>query len=254
MKRLAGKIALITGIGSGIGQAAARLFCEQGAIVCGIDRHLETGVALAQELQAKNQSFEFYPADLSTTTACAQVVAQCYATYGQIDILYNNAGISTVKSFLETDPATLESILAINFMSVFYLCQQVIPKMQQQGGGVIINTASELAIVAQPLYTAYCASKGAVLSFTRALALEYAKANIRINTLCPGPIATPMLQQEFELSANPLKAEEQGVATMPIGRFGQPEEVAQVALFLASDAPALIQGASLVVDGGKTIF
>ncbi len=253
MNRLAGKIALITGVGSGIGQAAARLFCQEGAIVCGIDRNLEAGVALAEELQTKNQSFKFYPADLATATACAQVIERCYATYGKIDILYNNAGISTVKPFLETDPATIESILAVNFMSVFYLCQQVIPKMQQQGG-VIINTASELAIVAQPLYTAYCASKGAVLAFTRALALEYARSNIRINALCPGPIATPMLQQEFELDANPLKAYEQGVATMPIGRFGQPEEVAKVALFLASDAPALLQGASIVVDGGKTIF
>ncbi|NJR65164.1 MAG: SDR family oxidoreductase [Leptolyngbyaceae cyanobacterium CRU_2_3] len=127
----------------------------------------------------------------------------------------------------------------MNFLSVFYLCQQVIPKMHQ--GGVIINTASELAIVAQPLYTAYCASKGAVLSFTRSLALEYAQSNIRINALCPGPIDTPMLQQEFNLDSDPIKAQEQGIATMPIGRLGKPEEIAQVALFLASEAPALMQ-------------
>jgi len=253
MNRLAGKIALITGIGSGIGQAATRLFCAEGAIVFGVDRHLEAGHALAQELQTKHQKFHFHHADLATEMACAEAVHQCYTTYGQIDILYNNAGISTVTPFPQTDAATLEKILAVNFLSVFYLCQQVIPQMQQRGG-VIINTASELAIVAQPLYTAYCASKGAVLSFTRALALEYAQSNIRINALCPGPIDTPMLQKEFERDGDAEKSRQQGIATMPIGRFGQPEEIAKVALFLASEAPNLMHGASLVVDGAKTIL
>jgi NAD(P)-dependent dehydrogenase (short-subunit alcohol dehydrogenase family) len=252
MDRLAGKVALITGVGSGIGKAATRLFCEQGATVFGVDRNLEAGQALSQELQNKQQSFHFMAADLSTETGCAEGVRQCYETCGQINILYNNVGISTVAPFQQTDATTLEKIMAVNFLSVFYLCQQVIPYMQQ--GGVIINTASELAIVAQPLYTAYCASKGAVLSFTRALALEYAKSNIRINALCPGPIDTPMLQQEFERDADPVTAQAQGVATMPIGRFGKPEEIAQVALFLASDAPALLHGATLVVDGAKTIL
>lgn len=251
---LDGKVTLITGIGSGIGQAAARLFCQQGAAVFGVDRNVATGEALAEELQGQNQKFYFYAADLSTETACKQVVSQCCKVYDRIDILYNNAGISAVKTFSDTDSITLEQIFAVNFMSVFYLCQQVIPIMQQQGGGIIINTASELAIVAQPLYTAYCASKGAVLSFTRALALEYAQTNIRINALCPGPIDTPMLQQEFDIDTDPVKAKEQGIATMPIGRLGRAEEIAQVALFLASTAPQLMHGASLVVDGAKTIL
>ena len=251
---LDGKVTLITGIGSGIGQAAARLFCQQGAAVFGVDRNVATGETLAEELQGQNQKFYFYAADLSTQTACKQVVSQCCKVYDRIDILYNNAGISAVKTFSDTDSITLEQIFAVNFMSVFYLCQQVIPIMLQQGGGIIINTASELAIVAQPLYTAYCASKGAVLSFTRALALEYAQMNIRINALCPGPIDTPMLQQEFDLDTDPVKAKEQGIATMPIGRLGRAEEIAQVALFLASTAPQLMHGASLVVDGAKTIL
>ncbi len=253
MNRLAGKVALITGVGSGIGQAAARLFCQQGATVFGIDRNLEAGQALAQELQAQSQTFFFHAADLSHEAACVESVRQCVTVCGYIDILYNNAGISVVTPFHETDAETLEKILAVNFLSVFYLCQQVIPTMQQRGG-VIINTASELAIVAQPLYAAYCASKGAVLSFTRALALEYAQSNIRINALCPGPIDTPMLQHEFDIATDPLKAKAQGIASMPIGRLGNPEEIAQVALFLASDAPALMHGASIVVDGAKTIL
>jgi NAD(P)-dependent dehydrogenase (short-subunit alcohol dehydrogenase family) len=254
MNRLQNKVAMITGIGSGIGRAAAKLFCEQGASVFGVDRHVSAGESLAADLGAQTYQFEFYAADLSTLAGCTQAVEACCRTYNQIDILYNNAGISAVLPFEETDRITLEQIMAVNFMSVFYLCQQVIPVMKRQGGGVIINTASELAIVAQPRYAAYCASKGAVLSLTRALALEYAQANIRINALCPGPIDTPMLQQEFDIEADPLQAKAQGIATMPIGRLGLPEEIAQVALFLAADAPALMQGSAIVVDGAKTIL
>lgn len=253
MGRLDGKVALITGVASGIGRSAARLFLAEGARVFGVDRNESAGHALATGLQATEQ-FHFLAADLSTEAVCVQAVAQCCNTYGRIDILYNNAGIAIIEPFATTDADALERVLAVNFKSVFYLCQQAIPKMQQQGSGVVINTASELAIVAQPLYAAYCASKGAVLSFTRALALEYARDNIRINALCPGPIATPMLQGEFDQAADPAQAEAEGVATMPIGRLGNPDEIAQVALFLASDAPALMHGAALVVDGGKTIL
>jgi NAD(P)-dependent dehydrogenase (short-subunit alcohol dehydrogenase family) len=250
--RLDGKVALITGVGSGIGRAAARLFVEAGAIVFGVDCDTRAGKTLSQELSA--QTFHFWPADLATQSAAIATVKQCYATCGSIDILYNNAGISRIEPFTEISPTSVEHTLAVNFLSVFYLCQQVIPIMQQQEGGVIINTASELAVVAQPLYTAYCASKGAVLAFTRALALEYARDNIRINALCPGPIDTDMLKAEFAIAANPLQSRAESIASMPIGRLGEPEEIAQVALFLASVAPRLMHGATLLVDGGKTII
>jgi 3-oxoacyl-[acyl-carrier protein] reductase len=249
--QLDGKVALITGVGSGIGRAASRLFVEAGATVFGVDCNAEAGQALTAELSAPN--FLFWAADLSTHPAAIATVERCYQTCGRIDVLYNNAGISAVEPFTEISPTNLERMIAVNFMSVFYLCQQVIPIMQQQGDGVIINTASELAFVAQPLFTAYCASKGAVLSLTRALALEYARDNIRINALCPGPIDTGMLNQEFATESDPAKAKAESIASVPIGRLGRPEEIAQVALFLASDAPHLMHGASLLVDGGKTI-
>ena len=253
MGRLDGKVALITGVASGIGRSAVELFLAEGARVFGVDRNESAGQALATALCA-GERFHFFTADLSHEAACWQAVEQCCGTYGRIDILYNNAGIAVIEPFVSTAAETLERVMAVNFKSVFYLCQQAMPQMQQQGSGVIINTASELAIVAQPLYTAYCASKGAVLAFTRSLALEYAKENIRINALCPGPIATPMLQGEFDQAADSAQAKAEGIATMPIGRLGTPDEIAQVALFLASDAPALMHGAALVVDGGKTIF
>ncbi|HEY9648423.1 MAG TPA: glucose 1-dehydrogenase [Chroococcidiopsis sp.] len=257
MNRLAGKVVIITGVASGIGLAATRLFCQQGAQVFGIDRNDAAGRSLSDQLShelSNDYRFHFHAADISSQAACAEAVAQCCATFGRVDVLYNNVGISAVTPFLQTEAATVDTIMAVNFMSVFFLCQQVIPIMQQQGGGVIINTASELAIAAQPLYSAYCASKGAVLAFTRAIALEYAQSNIRINAICPGPIDTPMLQAEFDIEPDPQQARQLGIATMPIGRFGQPDEIAQVALFLASDAPALMHGASIVVDGGKTII
>ncbi|KAM3094485.1 SDR family NAD(P)-dependent oxidoreductase [Phormidesmis sp. 146-35] len=246
------KVVVITGVGSGIGRSAAQIFAQAGATVFGVDVDIKAGRSLAQELSSLK--FEFFAADLSEQQGAVETIAACHQTYGRVDVLYNNAGISVVEPFLTVSQATLEKILAVNFLATFYLCRQVIPIMQQQKAGVIINTASELAVVAQPLYSAYCASKGAVLSFTRALALEYARDNIRINALCPGPIDTQMLDQEFELDADPTKAREDSIAGMPIARLGQPDEIAQVALFLASDAPRLLHGSTLLVDGGKTIL
>ena len=250
--QLENKVALITGVGSGIGYAAARLFCEAGATVFGVDRSYSKATKVIAHDYGNH--FHFYQADLSQEQNCIQAVLQCREQHERIDILYNNAGISVITPFIETQTATLMEIMATNFQSVYWLCQQTLPLMQAQGGGVIINTASELAVVAQPLYAAYCASKGAMLSLTRALALEYAQDNIRINALCPGPIDTPMLQQEFDGAELPDRAKAEGIATMPIGRLGRAEEIARVALFLASDAPALLHGATLVVDGGKTIW
>ncbi len=252
MKQLDRKVAVITGVGAGIGRSAARIFAQAGATVFGIDIDVEAGRSLSQELSSLK--FEFFAADLSEQQGAVSAIAACYQTYGRVDVLYNNAGISVVEPFLTVSQTTLEKILAVNFLSTFYLCQQAIPIMQQQKEGVIINTASELAVVAQPLYSAYCASKGAVLSFTRALALEYARDNIRINALCPGPVETGMLNQEFELDADPMKARAESIAGIPIARLGQPDEIAQVALFLASDAPRLLHGSTLLVDGGKTIL
>lgn len=254
MGRLDGQVTLITGIAAGIGAAAATLFAQEGAHVFGVDRDAAGGATLAAQLQAQGHSVEFYAADLASAEACRTVVEQCCQRFGRIDVLYNNAGISIITAFQTTTEADLDRLIAINFKSVFYLCQQVLPLMQRQGGGVVINTASELAIVAQPLYAAYCATKGAVLSLTRALALEYAQDNIRINAVCPGPIDTPMMQQEFLAAADPQQCRQDAIATIPIGRLGQATEIAKVALFLATDAPALMHGSALVVDGGKTVI
>ncbi|MGJ3252993.1 MAG: SDR family NAD(P)-dependent oxidoreductase [Elainellaceae cyanobacterium] len=254
MGRLDGKVALITGVSSGIGKASAQLFAQEGAHVFGVDLNADSGRAIAKTLNQHARIFQFFAADLTQDDQLDNAVRDCIKVFGRIDILYNNAGISSVQPFPEVSRTSLEHIFAINVIAVYRLCQLVIPHMQAQGGGVIINTASELSIVAQPLFTAYCATKGAVLSFTRALALEYARHNIRINTLCPGPIDTPMLQHEFATEPNPEKAQMASIESIPIGRLGDAHEIAQVALFLASEAPALMHGSSVVIDGGKTLL
>ncbi|HHP7244985.1 MAG TPA: SDR family NAD(P)-dependent oxidoreductase [Elainellaceae cyanobacterium] len=254
MGRLDRKVALITGVSSGIGNASAQLFAQEGACVFGVDLDADGGRAIAETLHQRSHICQFFAADLTQDDQLESAVRECVKAFGRIDILYNNAGISSVQPFPEVSRTSLEHIFAINVFAIYRLCQLVIPYMQAQGGGVIINTASELSMVAQPLFTAYCATKGAVLSFTRALALEYARHNIRINTLCPGPIDTPMLQHEFATESNPEKAQMESIESIPIGRLGNAQEIAQVALFLASEAPPLMHGSSIVVDGGKTLL
>ena len=235
MTQLTGKVTLITGIASPIGQATARLFTAAGASVFGVDDDFTAGEALAAELQQQQRTFQFWTADLADPAAIAETIARCQQTYGRIDVLYNNANLSIIESFNEVSSTTLERIMAVNFKATFSLCQHVIPGMKRRGGGVIINTASELENVARPLATAYSASKGAVLAFTRALALEYAPDHIRVNILCPDTIAAPIPTPER------AKPEENAIPT--IEHFGAPEEVAKVALRLASEAPSLMPGA-----------
>jgi NAD(P)-dependent dehydrogenase (short-subunit alcohol dehydrogenase family) len=159
-----------------------------------------------------------------------------------------------LKPITETTEADWDNILGVNLKGVFFGCKHAIPWMVKQSGGVIVNTASELAIVAQPLYGAYCASKGGVLALTRALSLEWVSQGIRINAICPGPIKTPMLQAEFDLGADPKAEEVSAIRSIPAGRLGTAEEVARVALFLASEDAEFVHGAAITVDGGKTIL
>jgi NAD(P)-dependent dehydrogenase (short-subunit alcohol dehydrogenase family) len=250
--RLEQKVALITGAGSGIGQASALMFAKEGARVVAIDLN---GRGLA-ETQAKAEAAggSCYPlvVDVSSEAQVQAAIAHVAETLGSIDILFNNAGISVLKPITETTEEDWDRILGVNLKGVFFGCKHAIPWMVNQGKGVIINTASELAIVAQPLYGAYCASKGGVLAMTRALSLEWASKGVRINSLCPGPIQTPMLQAEFDLAADPVAGKQSCVDSIPLGRLGRPEEIAKVAVFLASDDAAFMHGASITVDGGKT--
>lgn len=192
--------------------------------------------------------------DVSEEAQVKDAIATTVQSFGSLDILYNNAGISILKPIIETTEDDLDKLLGVNLKGVFFGCKHGIIQMLTQGDGIIINTASELGLVGQPLYSAYCSTKGGVLALTRALASEWAAKNIRINAICPGPIDTPMIHAEFNLASDPMAEEKAAVATMPAGRLGTPEDIAKVALFLATRDADFIHGAAIVADGGKTII
>ena len=251
--RLKNKIALITGAGSGIGREVARCFATEGATVIATDIN-EAEVLVTQELIARaGYECQILTVDVSQEEQVKEAIAKTVSLFGRLDIMHNNAGISIVKSTIETTEADLDRLISINFKGVFFGCKHAIAQMVQQGEGIIINTASELGVVGQPLFSAYCGTKGAIIAMTRALSVEWASRGIRINALCPGPTDTPMLQTEFSLLNDPQAEAKAAIASIPAGRLGTSEEVARVALFLASDDARFVHGATIMVDGGKTI-
>ena len=252
--RLKNKIALITGAGSGIGRATAQCFAAEGATVIATDINETEALATQESIAKAGGKCQALKVDVSQEQQVKEAIAKTVSTFGCLDIMHNNAGISILKPTTEITEADLDRLIGINFKGVFFGCKHAIAQMNQQKGGIIINTASELALVGQPLYSAYCGTKGAVVALTRALSTEWSKRGIRVNALCPGPIDTPMLQAEFDLAANPQAEAQAAVDSIPVGKLGTPEEIAKVALFLASDDAQFVHGAAIVADGGKIII
>jgi NAD(P)-dependent dehydrogenase (short-subunit alcohol dehydrogenase family) len=251
MQRLDGKVALITGGGSGMGRVASSLFAREGARVALTDVNDEAGVQAAKEIQASGGESLFVHADVSREDDAREMVRAAIEAFGRLDVLYNNAGVMLAEdgSIDATDESVWDRTLAINVKGVAFGCKFGIPAMIASGGGSIINVASFVAWMgAATSQTAYTASKGAVVSMTREIAVEYARRGIRCNALCPGPIDTPLLA---ELLSDPERRRRRFVH-IPMGRLGQAEELAKAALFLASDDSSYMTGASLVVDGGIT--
>jgi len=247
MERLQDRVAVITGGGGGIGLATARRFASEGAKVVVVDLNAEAGKAAAEEVGG-----EFVPADVSDEGAVRALFDGVASRYGRLDIAFNNAGISPPDddSILTTGFDAWERVMRVNTTSVFFCCKYAIPHMQAQGKGSIINTASFVALMgAATSQIAYTASKGGVLAMTRELGVQFAREGIRVNALCPGPIATPLLMELF--AKDPDRAARR-LVHVPMGRFGQPEEIAAAAAFLASDDSSFMTASSFVVDGGIT--
>lgn len=252
--RLNNKVSLITGAGSGIGQATALKFASEGATVVIADRNLQAAARTEELIKQTGGMGQAIAVDVTQEQQVVDAINKTVEQFGRLDILHNNAGVSLLKPITETTEGDWDFLFGVNLKGMFFGCKHAIPVMVQQGGGVIINTASELSIIGQPLYSAYCATKGGVLAFTRALSVEWAAQGIRINAICPGPTHTPMLQAEFEIAADPGAEETAAIRSIPAGRLGTAEEIARVALFLASDDAAFVQGAAIVADGGRTIL
>ena len=239
MTRLAGKVCVITGAASGIGAESAALFRSEGARVVGVDlREDSLGVDLA------------LGCDVADEEAVRAMYARTREEFGRIDVLLNNAGISPVDdgSVLETSLEAWERVQNVNLRSVFLCCKHGIPHLLEGGGGSVINTASFVAVMgAATSQISYTASKGAVLSLSRELGVQFARQGVRVNALCPGPVNTPLLQELF--AKDPEKAARR-LVHLPMGRFAEAREIAQAALFLASDESSYVTASTFLVDGG----
>jgi NAD(P)-dependent dehydrogenase (short-subunit alcohol dehydrogenase family) len=251
MGTLEGKRALITGAASGIGRAAARLFTREGAVVVLADRDMANGQAVAREIQQQGGQALFVACDVTRSDDCARAVEQTVAAFGGLDVVLNCAGIIVRRSVIDLDEADWDRVMDVNVKSVYLVAKFAIPAMQAAGrGGSIINISSGWGLVGGPNAAAYCASKGAVVLLTKAMAIDFGPHNIRVNCLCPGDTDTPMLREEARQLGEAESKFMAGAANRPLGRVGTPEEIAQAALFLASDASSYVTGTALVVDGG----
>jgi NAD(P)-dependent dehydrogenase (short-subunit alcohol dehydrogenase family) len=248
MGRLDGKVCVITGAGGGMGREAAILFSEEGASVCAADVNL----AAAEETAAASRDAFAQQVDVADEASVKAMMDATAERYGGIDVLYNNAGISPADdaSVLDTSVESWDRVQAVNTRGVFLCCKHGIPHLQQRGGGSVINVASFVAILgAATSQISYTASKGAVLAMSRELAVQFARENIRVNSLCPGPVETPLLLRIF--GDDPAALERRRIH-WPTGRLAKPREVVNGALFLASDESSYVNGSTFLVDGGLT--
>jgi NAD(P)-dependent dehydrogenase (short-subunit alcohol dehydrogenase family) len=251
MGRLSGKSAVVSGGASGIGRAIAELFLEEGAKVVIADINGPLLDKTAKELAAHG-TVSAVVADVRSMADAGRIVQQAVARHGGLDILVCNAGITSVMPIEQLSEDEWDKVLATNVKGMFTLVKQAIPPMIARGGGRIVTLGSEMGIVAVPESPAYNASKGAVIMFTKSIALDLIRHNIRVNSLCPGITRTPLLQAEIDNSLEPEKVAAAQASWAPINRVADPREIARGALFLASDESSFAVGSCLVLDGGFT--
>jgi NAD(P)-dependent dehydrogenase (short-subunit alcohol dehydrogenase family) len=248
--RLKGSVALVTGGASGIGRVTAALLGHEGAAVSVVDLDEDGGQATAETIISAGGQALFVKCDVTQSVDCQRAVQETVDRWGRLDILFNNAGVIRRATVLETTEEEWDWVMAVNVKSVFLLSKCAIPIMQKAGGGIIINTASGWGLVGGANAVSYCASKGAVVNMTRAMAIDHGQDNIRVNCICPGDTDTGMLRDEArQLGVGGeeflLKASDR-----PLRRVGTPEDIAQAVLYLASNASSFVTGTTLVVDGG----
>jgi NAD(P)-dependent dehydrogenase (short-subunit alcohol dehydrogenase family) len=256
MGKLTNKVAIITGATSGIGKATALLFAEEGANVVITGRRAELGERVLSGIHERGARGAFIQADHSQADDCSRVVEQTLAEFGRVDILFNNAGIVTSGTAETTTDEVWEQTLAINMTAVWRMCKLVIPVMKRQGGGVIVNNGSDWSVVGGKDAFPYIASKGAVGMMTKAMAIDHARENIRVNAVCPGDtLVDRWMEKGYFEDSDPVTVEQamkEASDYLPMGRFGKPEEIAKAVLFLASDDSSFMTGHLLLVDGGNT--
>jgi len=248
--RLKEKVAIVTGGKSGIGAATARRLAAEGAKVVVAD--VRDAQQEVMEMTKQGAEALFVQADVSSESQVNALIDKTTAAYGRLDVLVNNAGIELAKKVTDTTEAEWDHLINVNLKGVFLCSRAVIPVMRRSGGGVIVNVASGLGLVGGSEIAAYCSSKGGVVQLTRAMAIDHAGDKIRVNCVCPGPVSTPLLKAIIQTSPNPEKKRQRMVENTLLKRLGQPEEIANVILFLASKESSFMTGSIVVADGGAT--
>jgi NAD(P)-dependent dehydrogenase (short-subunit alcohol dehydrogenase family) len=251
--RLEGKVCVITGAGSGMGRVAAQMFAAEGAKVVVAEFAADAGEETVRQVTDAGGEATFVKTDVSREDDARAMVDHAVEHFGRIDVLYNNAGImpEADHSVTDTEVAVWDQVMAVNLRGVFLGCKYAIPRMAEQGSGSVINISSFVAILGCSVpQDAYTASKGAVLSLTRSLAVQFGPKGVRSNAICPGPIETPLL---MDWLLKDEAAKELRLARNPTGRFGKPEEIVNAAIYLASDESRWTNGAHFVIDGGISV-
>lgn len=248
--RLPDKVSVITGAGSGIGRAAALLFAREGARVVAADINRPAGEETVRMIREGGAEARAIEVDVSSASSVQRMFQATVEAYGRLDVLVNNAGYGLAATVEQTDEAEWDRLMAVNLKGVFLGCKYGVPLMRRRGGGVIVNTASAVAMVGIENRAAYCASKGGVAALTRAMALDHIRDGIRVNCVAPGTIDTPYFAKIFAQSSDPAALRKGLQERQPMGRLGTPEEVARAILYLASEESSFVTGSVLVVDGG----
>jgi meso-butanediol dehydrogenase/(S,S)-butanediol dehydrogenase/diacetyl reductase len=251
--KLSGKVAIITGARAGIGAASAELFALEGAAVVVTDIDANGAQRTATTIHQQGAKAVAVGGDVSRSADVRRVIDIAIESFGRIDILFNNAGVVPVGRIDATTEEQWDMAMAINVKSIYLFTRAVIPRFQQQGGGVILNTASATALRAVADRACYTATKAAIVGLTKSMALDYVRENIRVNCLCPGTIDTPSLGKRIAAFDDPVEAQERFIARQPMGRFGTSEEIAAAALYLVSSDSAFVTGTAFAIDGGFSI-
>jgi len=252
MGRVEGKACVVTGAGAGIGKAIAERLAEEGGKVVCVDINQETAIATVDLIQQAGGIATAFTADVSDPSQVDAFVAQCIELYGRIDVLVNNAGVNIPGVLHEVSDEVIDKTLNVNVKGAIYGCRAAIPFMLSQGSGSIVNISSVNGLVSEPFLAVYSASKGAVVMLTRGVALDYAKRGIRCNAICPGWVDTPINNAHAEMLGGLEKVYATIDTFQPIGRPGEPREIAHLALFLSSDEASFLTGAVIPADGGMT--
>ncbi len=254
MTRLAGRTALITGGGTGIGRACAVLFAHEGARVAVAGRHAEPLAAVVAEIHEAGGEALAVTCDVTKAAEVEKAVRAVPARFGRLDVLVNSAGALLAATAEETSEADWDHVVAVNLKGTFLVSRAVLPELRKAGGGSIINIGSVLGLVGMKKRAAYAAAKGGVTLLTKAMALDHAHEGMRINCICPSLVETELIGQLFSGMPDPEAARRQRIEQIPLGRMGRPEDVAQLALFLASGESSWLTGAALPLDGGVTAY